>query len=691
MSSNVSTLLVQAVGALFIGVVFAHFQRAFPHAYLRHWTRSWFAAVVMLLGASVNNFLRETGAATGAASLIVAVIATSAALLRLVWLLFGAYEVTADRTVPPERSRQLIALAVVLGIATPLLLAGGFGSAAGTGPTLARTFIRAALTAAAFGTAAALVLRARPWEAGLGHRLVGISFLVYGVEQLNYIGIAAWTWTTGRTISFTPILNIFDFLLQFSMALGMVIWLLEDERRSAVDAATQIEHLAYHDALTGLPNRQLFLDRLDLAIASAHRTGSQLGVFFLDLDRFKLINDSLGHSVGDKLLQVVSRRMRALLRDDDTVTRLGGDEFTILVPTVEHVDDATAVARRVREALKLPIVIDGRELFVSASIGISLYPNDGDDADTLLKNADTAMYRAKTQGRDTIQLYAPAMNARALEQLTLENRLRRALPNGELELFYQPIVAMTTRRVSAMETVLRWRHPELGLLSPDSFIALAETTGLIVPIGEWVLRTACRQLRQWQESGLPELRASVNLSVRQLQQPDFVPLISEILGETGITPETLELELTESMAMQSDGDTLGKLRELKRLGVRISIDDFGTGYSSLSALRLFPADSLKIDRSFVGDLATDPDDAAIAEAVIALARSLKLHVIAEGVETREQLEFLREHQCDYWQGFLFCQPRPAAACSAMLSREVMVRQSLGLINPSGRAVVRYER
>ena len=682
MSSNVSTLLVQAIGALFIGAVFAHFQRAFHHGYLRHWTHSWFAAAAMLAMAAIRNIIRETGEPAGVVYFALGVVTAVAALLRIVWLLFGAWELTADRTVPRARARQLVGAAIVLGAASallPLLFGQGTVDDGSGAPALVRTMIRAGLGGFAFAAAAVLVLRARPWHAGLGHRLVGISFFAYGAEQVHYVGIALWTWATGHTIGYQPLLNILDFLLQFFMALGMVIWLLEDERRSAVDAATQIEHLAYHDALTGLPNRQLFLDRLDVAIASAHRSGGQLGVFFLDLDRFKLINDSLGHSVGDKLLQVVSRRMRTLLRDDDTVTRLGGDEFTILVPTVEHVDDATAVARRVREALKLPIVIDGRELFVSASIGISLYPNDGDDADTLLRNADTAMYRAKNQGRDTIQLYAPAMNARALEQLTLENRLRRALPNGELELFYQPIVAMQTRRVAAMETVLRWRHPELGLLSPDSIIALAETTGLIVPIGEWVLRTACRQLRQWQEAGLPELRAAVNLSVRQLQQPDFVPLVSEILAETGITSETLELELTESMAMQSDGDTLGKLRELKRLGVRISIDDFGTGYSSLSALRLFPADSLKIDRSFVGDIVTDPDDAAIAEAVIALARSLKLQVIAEGVETREQLEFLRDHQCDYWQGYLFCQPRPASACSAMLSREVMVRQSLGLI------------
>ena len=680
----VSTLVVQAVGALFIGVIFAHFQHVFQHGYLRHWTRAWFAAAVMLFAAAASGVLRDAGLGQTPLYFAISIVSLAAALLRVTWLVFGAYEVTTRRTVAEKYERWMAIGAMVVGTALPVTVLAAGAEFHAAVPVLVRTLIRAGLSAIAFGIAARLILRARPWNAGLGHRLVGISFLCYGAQQLHYMALGVYAYSAGHVATYIPLLNIVDFLLQFSIALGMVIWLLEDERRTAVDAASQIEHLAYHDALTGLPNRQLFLDRLDVAIASAHRSGTQLGVFFLDLDRFKLINDSLGHSVGDKLLQVVARRIRALLRDDDTVTRIGGDEFTILVPTVAQVDDATVVARRVREALKLPIVIDGRELFVTASIGVSLYPNDGDDAETLLKNADTAMYRAKTQGRDTVQLYAPAMNARALEQLTLENRLRRALPNGELELFYQPIVAMSTRRICAMETVIRWRHPELGLLTPDAFVALAETTGLIVPIGEWVLRTACRQLRQWQEAGLPELRASVNLSVRQLQQPDFVPLISEVLGETRIPPETLELELTESMAMQSDGDTLGKLRELKRLGVRISIDDFGTGYSSLSALRLFPADSLKIDRSFVGQIATDPDDAAIAEAVIALARSLKLHVIAEGVETREQLEFLRDHHCDYWQGFLFCQPRPAAACSAMLSREVMTRQSLGIIRPAGR-------
>ena len=676
MSSQVTTLLVQAVGAVFIGVVFAHFQRAFQHAYLRHWTACWLVTGAWLVGASVSNILRDYGLTVTPWYVLAAVFTTTAGFMRLAWLLLGAFEVTAGRGVDKHLARRLVTAAALFGIVSTILLVGD-GSPHVT-RTFARTVLRAVLAAAAFGVAARFVLRARRWNAGLGHRMVGGSFLLYAVQQVHYLGIAVYAYVNDVSmVGYVPYLNIVDFLLQFAMALGMVIWLLEDERRAALDAATQIEHLAYHDALTGLPNRQLFLDRLDVAVAGAQRNGTQLGVFFLDLDRFKLINDSLGHSVGDKLLQVVSRRMRALLRDDDTVTRIGGDEFTILVARVETVDHATNVARRVREALKLPIVIDGRELFITSSIGISVYPNDGEDAETLLRNADTAMYRAKTQGRDTVQLYAPAMNARALEQLTLENRLRRALPNGELELFYQPIVAMGSRRICAMETVLRWRHPELGLLSPDSFIALCETTGLIVPIGEWALRTACGQLHQWQANGLPELRASVNLSVRQLQQPDFVAFVSDVLTQSRIRPETLELELTESMAMQSDFDTLAKLRELKRLGVRISIDDFGTGYSSLSALRLFPADSLKIDRSFVGDIATDPNDAAIAGAVIALARSLKLSVIAEGVETSEQLEFLREHQCDYWQGYLFCQPRPPEGCQAMLEREILAVRTPG--------------
>jgi diguanylate cyclase (GGDEF)-like protein len=412
MTSQVATLLVQAVGAIFIGVVFAHFQRAFQHAYLRHWTACWLVTGAWLVGAALSNHLRETGSTVTPWYVLATVSTTGAGLMRLAWLLLGAFEVTAGRGVDKHFARRLVIGAALFGIVTTLVLVGD-GTPHVT-RAFARTLLRAILAASAFGVASNFVLRARRWNAGLGHRMVGGSFLLYALQQIHYIGIAIYGYTNGVSmVGYTPYLNIVDFLLQFAMALGMVIWLLEDERRAALDAATQIEHLAYHDALTGLPNRQLFLDRLDVAVAGAQRSGAQLAVFFLDLDRFKLINDSLGHSVGDKLLQVVSRRMRALLRDEDTVTRIGGDEFTVLVARVDHVDDATSVARRVREAIKLPIVIDGRELFVTASIGISVYPNDGEDAETLLRNADTAMYRAKTQGRDTLQLYAdgPALAA----------------------------------------------------------------------------------------------------------------------------------------------------------------------------------------------------------------------------------------------------------------------------------------
>jgi diguanylate cyclase (GGDEF)-like protein len=395
---------------------------------------------------------------------------------------------------------------------------------------------------------------------------------------------------------------------------------------------------------------------------SRHR----FAVLFLDLDRFKVINDSLGHAIGDRLLQSISRRLTGLLREGDTVTRIGGDEFTILVPHLQHSDDAIVVARKVRDALKHPIEIDGRELYVSTSIGISLYPNDGEDANALLRNADAAMYRAKAQGRDTFRLYAPAMNAKALEQLALENGLRKAIANGELIMHYQPIVSFATSRVIGVEALIRWNHPELGLLFPADFISLAEATGLIGPLGEWSLREACAQVKTLREHGLSNLHAACNLSVRQIQQLDFVETISSILHDTGLPAAALDLEITESIAMQSDDDTIEKLRAVKRLGVRISIDDFGTGYSSLSALRLFPVDSLKIDQSFVHDITATSGDAAIATAVIAMAHSLDLTVIAEGVETEGQLAFLRGRGCNAYQGYYVSHPLTAEECEAVI-------------------------
>ena len=472
--------------------------------------------------------------------------------------------------------------------------------------------------------------------------------------------------------------NLTNYELCLKRKDGSTVWVLQNENLSEgsdgvlsviegtiIDiserkrAEEQVKHLAFHDPLTNLPNRLLFNDRLTLAVAQAHRHNQRLAVLFLDLDRFKIINDSLGHSVGDELLRQVAERIQEHVREGDTVARLGGDEFTLLVPGISADEDAAKIARKICAAIHDPFWIDGRELFVTTSVGVSVYPADGHDAETLVRNADSAMYRAKEQGRDNYQLYTPAMNARAVERLSLESRLRQAVAHDELELHFQPFIDLKTAELLGAEALLRWRHPELGLIPPGDFIPIAELSGLIVPIGEWVLRTACAEARKWHEKGFTELTVSVNLSSRQFQHTDLVTQVTHALDETGLEPNKLDLEITESNAMQNAEHSINTLWGLKKQGVRISMDDFGTGYSSLNYLKRFPIDRIKLDQSFVRDLPTDKDDAAIAMAVIAMGRSLELEVIAEGVETEEQLAFLKGHECDQLQGFLLSKPLAA--------------------------------
>jgi len=420
--------------------------------------------------------------------------------------------------------------------------------------------------------------------------------------------------------------------------------------------AAQMTHSAQHDFLTGLPNRMLLNDRVNQAIVFAPRHSKKVAVLFLDLDGFKHINDSLGHAIGDKLLQSIAKRLVGCVRDSDTVSRQGGDEFVVLLSEMEESEDAAISALRILHAVAEAHTIDQHDLHVTTSIGLSVFPDDGKDAETLIKNADTAMYQAKENGRHSYQFFKPAMNVRAVERQSIEESLRRALERQEFALHYQPKINLKTGDITGAEALLRWNHPVRGPISPARFIPVAEDCGLILPIGQWVLREACKQGRAWVDAGLPLGTIAVNISSMEFRDDNFLESVFAILSETGLDPRALELELTESVLMKRAESAASVLKTLRAKGVQLAVDDFGTGYSSLSYLRKFPIDALKIDQSFVRQIGSTPDDTSIVTAVISMGRSMKLRVVAEGVETREALEFLQAHLCDEAQGYYFSRP-----------------------------------
>ncbi len=433
-----------------------------------------------------------------------------------------------------------------------------------------------------------------------------------------------------------------------------------------LESEKQLLYLAHYDALTKLPNRILLTDRLDQSLARARWHGRAVAVLFLDLDRFKIINDTLGHNVGDQALQALSERLKDCVREGDTVARLGGDEFAIVLEDIASADDVAPSARKILEVLSQPFLLDKNEFIITTSIGISLFPFDGEDSQTLLKHADIAMYRAKDEGRNTYQFYSADMSAKAFERLNLETNLRHALEREEFILYYQPQKNLSDGKVFGVEALLRWQHPDLGLISPMEFVPLLEETGLIIPVGEWVLRTACTQARAWNDSCREPLRMSVNLSGRQTNSSNFIATIEQVIKDSKLDPKLLELEITESILMHNKQTTIKTLETISKMGVRFAIDDFGTGYSSLSYLKRFPIDTLKIDRSFVSDLTQNPDDASLVGAIIAMGQALHLNVIAEGVETEQQIKFLRMHDCDSIQGYLISEPLPAQELSVFL-------------------------
>ncbi|UJF31658.1 EAL domain-containing protein [Paenibacillus hexagrammi] len=434
-------------------------------------------------------------------------------------------------------------------------------------------------------------------------------------------------------------------------------------------AEEKIVHMAYHDSLTNLPNRLKFQEHLKDSFAKAESSDTLLGVLFFDLDRFKIINDTLGHHAGDQLLQHIASKLSEYVGDKHTVARFGGDEFIILMTGVNSIDEITDFARGIPECLKEAFYFEKQELYITASIGISLYPHDGNNVESLIKNADVAMYKAKEKGGNIYELYHPDMNMRSMHRLNLEIELRKAIEREEFMVYYQPLVDLTTGSIFGMESLVRWKHPEWGMVSPGEFIPLAEETGLIIPLGNWVLKQACIQNTKWNSLGLAPLCVSVNISVNQFMQTGFVQFIEDTLKQTGLTPNLLCLEITESVAMKNVSFIMETMDKLRMLGVQISIDDFGTGYSSLSYLKRFRVHTLKIDQSFIRDVTTDEDNAAIVTALIAMSQQLKIKSLAEGVETPEQLAFLRERGCNEIQGYIFSTPLPAESFENLIKEK----------------------
>lgn len=443
---------------------------------------------------------------------------------------------------------------------------------------------------------------------------------------------------------------------------GIVALVLDLSERKQLEGT--IRAMAYYDALTGLPNRNLFNDRLALAVTHAAREGRQVGILFLDLDRFKIVNDTMGHDTGDKLLQEVSVRLKKAIREGDTVARMGGDEFIVIIPGLRNPENLGVLAQKIIDSLSSPYSINDNDVFIGASIGIAIYPNDGREVSSLLKNADMAMYRAKENGRNNYQLYTPALNAKAMERMTMEKNLRKALKENEFTLVYQPKVNLTTGQVSGVEALLHWENPELGVIEPDRFIPVAEETGIILELGEWVLFKACRQIKKWMTAGIPSMRVSINLSIIQSSQGRLASLLQKVLNDTAINPELLELEITEGFYVKNSATAIKDLKGLRDMEIQLSIDDFGSGYSSFTYLRNLPVNSLKIDKAFIKEFSVG-SNSAITKAIIDFGRSLGLRTIADGVEREEQRKLLQELKCDEAQGPLFSEPLCEEAAEAL--------------------------
>ena len=657
--------LAQSLGAIVLAMVLMGFYRTYGRHYLLTWAWSWWAFCVSQAGVAVALLLVSSyPEAPVPLRLAVSIVWLVAGYWQAALLLFGTHEMVTGKELPARLRTAMLGALVLLALIS-VFASLGFTPYA---REVSRVGLRLFLLGTALVVAGWSVWRSRTARSGMGRRLMALSFLLFGINQLHYLVIILAPTLFPRSLAYVAYLGPLDFLLAVLIGIGMVVWLLEDERQRVLATTDRMEYLAYHDVLTDLPNRNLLVQSLSADLLRAAARGDRAAVLFLDVDRFKKVNESLGNRYGDELLKSVAERLRSHLPGSDLLAHLAADEFVVMMPTVESEAAIFRAAEKLLEIMRLPFALQGREIYLTVSMGISRFPEDGDDAETLLRRAEIAMYRAKEERRDDYQIYAASMDSNTLEQLSLEVDLRKALAQGpgELVLFYQPVLDAERRVLEGVEALLRWRHPLRGLMTPGEFLWLADVSGLAVPLDLWVLRHACREVQEWREAGAEELRLAVNLSPRSFQQADLLERVQGVLAATGLPPSALVLEITETLAMQNAGATLAVLRGLKDLGVGIAIDDFGTGYSSLSYLTTFPIDTLKVDRSFVHTLGRGRGSEEVAAAVIALAVSLAIGVIAEGVETLEQWRWLEGLGCDRFQGYLFSPPLPAFECRELI-------------------------
>jgi diguanylate cyclase (GGDEF)-like protein len=653
-----------AASAAVAAAVLASLHRARQRPWLRSWSWSWLFLTYHSLLSAAAYFAARTGV-PAQPRVVLASLAAMAGFAQLVYLLSGTREVATGVLFP--RIRLAPVLAVTSVAAVLMALPGSSDPSAAFLRYALRFGVRSLSAGVVFLVAALLLWRGLQATPSLGRSLVAGSLAVTGLHYLHYLVVGIGGFSSGTRHPLLSLLSSLDVLLAVVTVLGIVILLLEAERNAAVAAAAQLEHMAGHDALTGLPNRLMLLERTAQALRRASRDHRSVAVLALDVDGFKLLNDSLGHGLGDELLRSVGTRLKGAVRETDTVARLSGDEFGLLLE-VRDSDEAVVVVEKIRVATGRPFVLHGREVHVTFSGGLAISTRHGEAPEALLAAADIASARAREDGRDTVRTFDPSLNEKARKTVALEGAIRKALTDGELRLFYQPIISVPTGRIEGFEALLRWESAELGQVPPSDFIHLAEANGLIVPIGRWALKTACSQAREWQKAGTPA-RVSVNLSAREFRQPDLYLTVRDTIAETGLHAPLLDLEITERVAMESPDVSQFVLRELRSLGVTISVDDFGTGYSSLAYLRSFPIDALKIDGSFIQAMVNDPQSAAIVRSVIDLAHNLKLTTVAEGVETEEQLALLRRAACDRIQGYVVSRPLPAAEATRLLRDE----------------------